>query len=321
MTMTATIKRTLKRGAKAGLCVIADAAARRVPDVRVLEYHSIDETGSSLSVSPERFREHLTLLRDRGCKSIRMEQFIKRVAGDAGDAGGAGSAGNSGGGECEVLITFDDAYQNFYTSAAPLLEEFRFPATVFVPTDFVGERPGWTQRDAATIDRFLASVGLGEPERRRVQETTRVLAEAPLMDWAQLRELAGRGFDIHSHSAAHHFLTALPDEPLMDDLRRAREAIRANLNSEPDVICYPYGDCDDRVAKFAEGAGYRVGFLAEYYGPSRDPMRVSRSGLGGSGTTLDLRFALSPACDYVAAWRARRPAPRTAAYGENRAGL
>ena len=37
-----------------------------------------------------------------------------------------------------IVLTFDDAYGDFYYNAWPLLRKYGFRATVFVPTDYVG---------------------------------------------------------------------------------------------------------------------------------------------------------------------------------------
>ena len=34
-----------------------------------------------------------------------------------------------------VILTFDDRFADFYNSALPILQEFHFPATLFVVTD------------------------------------------------------------------------------------------------------------------------------------------------------------------------------------------
>ncbi len=39
-----------------------------------------------------------------------------------------------------IAITFDDSYESFYTIAFPLLKKYNFPATVFLPTDFINNQ-------------------------------------------------------------------------------------------------------------------------------------------------------------------------------------
>ena len=46
-----------------------------------------------------------------------------------------------------VVLTFDDAYQDFIANALPVLRKFNYPATVFVPTDVVGKTASWDSFD------------------------------------------------------------------------------------------------------------------------------------------------------------------------------
>src|SRR5215469_7745724 len=38
-----------------------------------------------------------------------------------------------------AVITFDDGFRNIYSSAFPILKEYAFPATVFLPSAFIGD--------------------------------------------------------------------------------------------------------------------------------------------------------------------------------------
>ena len=50
-----------------------------------------------------------------------------------------------------------DGYRNFREHALPLLTEFGFKATIFVPVDYVGKRPLWLERDLALTRPLIAA--------------------------------------------------------------------------------------------------------------------------------------------------------------------
>jgi peptidoglycan/xylan/chitin deacetylase (PgdA/CDA1 family) len=57
-------------------------------------------------------------------------------------------------------LTFDDGWRDFYEYAYPILKTHEAPATVFLPTDFVGtERWFWTDRLGFLLDRIAGVKG------------------------------------------------------------------------------------------------------------------------------------------------------------------
>jgi peptidoglycan/xylan/chitin deacetylase (PgdA/CDA1 family) len=283
VTVPVSLRRVIGRGLRRGLFVVA--GRRLAHAVRVLAYHSVDDTGSTLSVRREELREHLEILRDNGWRSLSAAQYLRRLENNAADGR-------------EVLLTFDDAYENFYHEAAPLLLEHSCVATVFVPTDFIGSPPEWFRRDRAEIARFLGTLGFTGDELAAVDRMTSAAAERRLMSVTQISELLSSGFDFHSHSAGHHFLTTLPDEALEKDLRRSRQCMRQLFGVEADLLCYPYGVSDQRIARVAETVGFRAAFIATYHGYTPDRYRIGRIGLAGASGAFHLRFSLSAAIDY-----------------------
>jgi peptidoglycan/xylan/chitin deacetylase (PgdA/CDA1 family) len=282
------LRRRVGRGVKAVLWATGGPAG----GLRVLAYHSVDPSGSLLSVRPDQLRRHLLVLKRGGWRGLTAAEFTARLHGPP-----AASR--------EVLITFDDGYENFLTDAAPILADLGFPATVFVVTDSMGEKPRWFERDREAIDRLIGDVPFTTAERRRWATAAPEIAATRLLDWAQARELVARGFDVQSHGAEHRFLTRLPSDAVTADLARSRAALERELGVAPRLFCYPYGDADARVAAIARDLGFDGAVLAEYDGPWSDPFHVGRVTLNGATDAFDLRVALSPAIDHQAALRRR----------------
>jgi peptidoglycan/xylan/chitin deacetylase (PgdA/CDA1 family) len=194
-----------------------------VSDVLVLSYHAVSERWpAALSVTPDRFESQLRTLVERG--------YAGATFGDAIAARPARSK--------TVAVTFDDGYRSVLSLARPILRELGLPATVFVPTDFVGSgRPmSWPG-----IDRWLG--GEHEPEL------------VPL-SWEELGELRAAGWEIGSHTCTHPHLTRLADDALAEELGRSRERCEEMLGAPCRSLAYPYGDHDDRVVEAARAAGY-----------------------------------------------------------------
>lgn len=89
-------------------------------------YHSIDPSGSALSVHPADFREHVRWMASGSVRVVALPDLLQ--AGDEEDV---------------LAVTFDDALESFGSVAAPLLIEAGIPATVFVVPDYVGRLADW----------------------------------------------------------------------------------------------------------------------------------------------------------------------------------
>jgi peptidoglycan/xylan/chitin deacetylase (PgdA/CDA1 family) len=89
----------------------------------ILTYHSIDDSGSVISVSPAQFRRHMQILAEKRIRVVPLSD-VQRTPG-------------------AVALTFDDGYRNFLECAAPVLAEHGFAATVFAVSDYCGRDNGW----------------------------------------------------------------------------------------------------------------------------------------------------------------------------------
>ncbi len=102
--------------------------ARRQRSLLILAYHGVSlddehEWRPDLYISPERFRRRLTCLRDSGSSVLPLEEALTRLH--------AGSLPSR-----SVAITFDDGFFDFSQRALPVLQEFGYPATVYLTTHY-----------------------------------------------------------------------------------------------------------------------------------------------------------------------------------------
>ncbi len=100
----------------------------------ILTYHSIDSSGSPISVSREAFAGHVRWLASGAVRVVPLTEIVRGAA--DGDA---------------VALTFDDGFANVAESAVPLLRDHALPATVFVVSGQVGGTNAWGGREQAGI--------------------------------------------------------------------------------------------------------------------------------------------------------------------------
>lgn len=100
----------------------------------ILCYHGISQEQEHhwrplLYVSQEFFRRRMELLREGGYRVLPLGEALARL-----------SEGTLP--ERSVALTFDDGFYDFYARAYPVIEEFGYPATVYLTTYYcLNERP------------------------------------------------------------------------------------------------------------------------------------------------------------------------------------
>jgi peptidoglycan/xylan/chitin deacetylase (PgdA/CDA1 family) len=132
-----------------------------------------------------------------------------------------------------VAISFDDGFASVYQYGLPVLRGLGMSATLFVATDYVEYAAAFPWPYAA-----------GDPP----------------LSVEEVRELAGLGFEIASHSCSHPDLRVLGDADLMGELAGSWAAIGRWLGAAPATFAYPFGHCDARVQDAVRAAGYGGAF-------------------------------------------------------------
>ncbi len=211
---------------KWGGCAMTAAEARhlwRVRDVPVLMYHRVADDGpdalAPYRVSPADFERQLAWLQRHGWHGMDLGGYCKRRF----------SEGRQEIPGKPVILTFDDAYVDFYRNAWPLLRKYGFPATVFIPTEFVGGCADW-------------DAGFGPP--------------APIMSWEQMAELQREGVAFGSHSCAHRRVWEMEPAELLSDAIRSKKTIEERLGAPISGYCYPFAAADPNSRRIIKEAGY-----------------------------------------------------------------
>ena len=245
----------------------------------ILCYHGVSEGWpSEAAIAPAALRRQLAHLLGRGYRALTLSAAIADP-----------EPGKT------LVVTFDDAHRSVAELAFPILTSLGVPATLFVPTDFADEQELMTW---STLGRWVGT----EHE-----------AELRCMGWDRIRELAGAGWEIGSHTCTHPDLTAISPAEAEGELRRSREECEARLQRACGSLAYPFGRCDAGVAELARSAGYgqAVTLGSRAFEPLRfEPLELSRIGVYRSTGWAHFVLATSRATRRFRASRAyRRLAP------------
>ncbi len=224
----------------------------------VIVYHSFDESGSPVSISPDAFRRHLTIIKRLGYKTVTAARMVEALEGGPPLPSRA------------VVLTFDDGLWNNYEVALPLLREFGFTATIFLVTGFTGRASTW-ERDPG-------------------------IPALPLLTWDKIEEMERYGIDFQPHSVTHPHLTRLSDKDLEEELLQSRAAIEERLGGSASIFCYPYGEFDARVMDRLKKLGFKAAFAG--HPAREEPLSLKRVGSAHLTTGLAYRAALKGSFQY-----------------------
>lgn len=132
-----------------------------------------------------------------------------------------------------VVLSFDDGYETFYQYVYPILKDMAIPATLFIPTDFIGKTNQWDYTGSVFPSKHLSR--------------------------EQIIELSKNSITIGSHGMAHQCLTQLSNRFLKIELSRSKEILEDIIERKISFISYPFGRFNTEVESVATEVGYRNG--------------------------------------------------------------
>lgn len=232
--------------------------------VAVLMYHDIDpiKQGGDI-ITPALFASQLDYLRSKDMNFISLEQFRLFMKG--------GKVPDNA-----VLVTFDDGYENFYTTAYPIMKERHIPGVSFVITgDFSkGALVATPHMTKAEIKNMTSS----DPNMEVQAHTDKLHYKTSDTTDALTAPLVKDGVtETHEHYLAR----------IENDLRRCVEALRPLTPHVINTFAYPYGLHTPEVEKVAQNVGIRYAFTTELGLVTRDTDLMTIPRINGGSPLID----------------------------------
>lgn len=206
----------------------------------ILMYHSItaDAPLDPYAVSRKQLEDHINCLMGEGFQFIPLADYIhgRRIVSSQGKAK-------------QVILTFDDGYQDFLTNALPVLLRYQLAASVFLVTERLGKTSIW--------NRYAPS--------------------AQLMTEMEIHRIRAEGISLGSHTLNHVDLTTLDAE----ELHRELDVSRKSLSEFGEIFfafSYPWGRHTKREVAAVKAAGYDCALIASETadGPEMEPFTLGR---------------------------------------------
>jgi peptidoglycan/xylan/chitin deacetylase (PgdA/CDA1 family) len=183
----------------------------------------------------------MALLKEAGYQAVGLEKAVEKFRKPGLDSRNM------------AVITFDDGFRDFHSSAVPLLVKHNFSATMFLPTAFISR------------------------ESRRFKDRD-------CLTWEEVRECRRAGMEFGSHTVNHPWLYEMSVAAIRTELEVSKAQIESQLGERVSTFAYPYafpsadrGFVEAFVAALRD-AGYessvttRIGRVA----PQDDPFTLRR---------------------------------------------
>lgn len=198
------------------------------PRSTVLAYHAVGDCDPrddvhNLFVPPNLFARHMEALA-RSRLVVGLDEAL---------------SGEAPRGRPVVAITFDDGYRSVLEHAVPVLERHGFPATMFVPTAYIGDANRWDEPGACALD---------------------------IMDADELLRAESRGLSIESHGHAHLDLSSADEAEAASDIAASLTSLRALLGRDARYLAFPFSHGSAGAQQAAASAGLLAAFSIDRLG-------------------------------------------------------
>tara|TARA_B110000037_G_C16910796_1_gene420199 strand:- start:76 stop:774 length:699 start_codon:yes stop_codon:yes gene_type:complete len=173
------------------------SSSNKVP---ILMYHSIMDNDEQ-SVSVQSFKKQMNLMKTMGYQTIKFNEL-------------------KGNNKKKFIITFDDAYENVFINAFPILKKLGFNAVCFIVANKIGAYNDWDKNE---------------------------FKKKKLMNFEQISEWLINGFNIGSHTLDHVDLTKLNKNDKINQIINSKKYLNSMFNTKINTFAFPFGSYDDEA--------------------------------------------------------------------------
>jgi len=248
--LTKRFKGIIKNGFLGAIYILG--ALKDSKHIPILIYHSVDDSGSCISVSPSDFEKEMIYIKENGYKTLNLNEAIGVWKGEVKKPHKA------------IVITFDDGFQNNYDIVFPILKRLDLTATIFLTTGYLGKRCAWDKK--------------GD------------IPQLPLLSWEMIKEMHEYGIDFQPHSVTHPHLPLLSEKEIRYELNTSRATIEEKLGKKANIFCYPYTEFNEIVVQILMEEGFVAAVTG--HPEKEDLYAIRRVGRSHLTTPLAFKTAL-----------------------------
>ncbi len=173
----------------------------------ILTYHDFGYSG--IQVAPDNFEKQMRFLKEKRYNVISLDKLVESIK------QGKRFARNT------IVITFDDGYQDNYTCAYPILTKYGFPATIFLISDYIGNKKDF-------------------------------------LNWSEVRQMSKNNISFGAHTRRHVYLPSIKQkDTLWDEISGCKEIIEKNLGMSVYYFAYPNGGFNEEIEALVKKVGYK----------------------------------------------------------------
>ncbi|MEZ4731279.1 MAG: polysaccharide deacetylase family protein [Caldilineaceae bacterium] len=230
-----------------------------------------------------------------------------------------------------VMITFDDAYQDFATDAWPIMKRYGLPATVFVATAFPDQpdRVFWWDRLqtalSASKQQTLTETPWGPLPLKTAEQRTKAykrlrdyiktlphreamalidqiylaLGSPPVVNdvlgWEALRQLAQEGVALGAHTQTHPLMNRISATEAVEEAFASLRDLERKVGEVLPIFAYPNGSFNNEVVRGLKEGGMALAFTT---GAGKndlntaDWLRLRRNNIGPNATVAIVQSRL-----------------------------